>query len=432
MRYLPLLFAIALAAIPVDASAQGAVILVVDALGSSYLAPHTATYTSGAAIPPVGLGSFDRASARYQLKVPVPSTEYGHAVIVTGYSNASQPTVAYYHSTVFDVLKDDGYLALGIMENGDTHEMMGKLDAIVHNKNGSVARPDFDFVKNDPDLPADIERMMRNYSGTPPDRAGKGAAEPCINYNAWGLGFTRDLVQYMGTYHPGLDYVLIVNIGGLDESGHNLGYGGYRAVLSGLDGDLGGLIDACAASDTILMITGDHGMSFKNETAKGSHASPAVAARNESLLVPLLIYSNKTAGGGGVYGQECLAPTLLSMLDEPDTLSMGDGEPLPVKEKPALYLRSKRPVSVAVTGGGLSLSKTVNGTERVGDLEKRDYTISYGGIRKNIYLAHDLLLDVGDGGPGPAHGDPWMIYLAAAGVSIAGIGTALRMAWMKK
>ena len=432
MRCLPIIILIALSFAPLQASAGGAVIVVVDALGSSYLSPNTATYVSGGTIPPVEVTAFDRADARYQLKVPVPSTEFGHAVIVTGYSNASEQTVAYYHSTIFDVLQDDGYLTMGIMENGDTPEMLGELDAAVHNMNESIYDPDYEFVQNDGNMPADIVRMMSEYPRTPPAKAGKGAYAPYINYNAWGLGFTRDLVRYMAGHHPGQDYILIVNVGGLDSAGHNLGCDGYRAVLSGMDDDLSGLVDACKASGTVLMVTGDHGMSFKNEGAKGAHASQNVAYREESLMVPLLIYSNVTARGEGPSGQESIAPTLLAILDEPNTLGMSDGEPLPVKEKPTLYLDSKDHENITITGPNFNTTLSFSGIYRIKGLEKGDYLVSYGSVQKAIQLDHDEIVEIREDGQSAPATPPWMVYLAVAGISVAGIGIALTLAWLRK
>ncbi|WP_174590862.1 alkaline phosphatase family protein [Methanocella conradii] len=339
MRCLPLCLLLFLAAFQVSACAQGAVLIIVDGLGSSYLNSHVATYANGAHIEPISLKSFGEAIAQYQLKVPVPATEYGHAVIVTGYSNASQETLTYYHATIFDALKDDGYLALGILENGDSKEMLGELDAAVHNKNKSIYKPDIEFLSRDQNVPADIAYMMESHARLGESKAGKDPYKPYIEYNEWAVGFATDVVRYMGERHPGQNYVLIVNAGGLDSAGHNFGYDGYRAVLMGLDDAMGGLVDACEETGTVLMVTGDHGMSFPDQGKKGSHSASDVASRNESVLVPLLIYSNITAISGGVYGQECLAPTLLSLLDEPNTLSVCDGEPIPIKDRPALYLK---------------------------------------------------------------------------------------------
>lgn len=432
MRYIPVLLLIGLIVLSPDACARGAVLVIIDGLGSSYLSSHTASYVSGGAIEPVEVKAFGRADAQYQLKVPVPATEFGHAVIVTGYSGASQEVVTFYHATIFDALKDDGYIALGILENGDTNEMLAELDACVHNEDHSIYDPDFKFIENGNNIPSTVAHMMKGYPVLPPGKAGKDPYARYIEYNAWALGFTTDLVAFMNESYPNMDYILIVNAGGLDSAGHNFGYKGYRAVLSGLDGDIDGLIDACEASGTLLIVTGDHGMSFPDDSKKGSHAAPQVASRNESLLVPLLIFSNITMESGGIYGQECLAPTLLSLLDEPDTMSLGDGEPLPVKERPALYLRSKSPVSVTVSGNGLNASASFSGLYHIKGLEKGGYMVSYGGTQTTVHLVHDEILDLKEGGQSPPVVPPWMAYVAVAGISVAGICVALKLAWMRR
>jgi 2,3-bisphosphoglycerate-independent phosphoglycerate mutase len=432
MHYIPIILLFALALIPLNVSADSAVIVVVDALGSSYLVPHEASFMDGEVIHPVDVKAFDKADAQYQLKVSVPSTEFGHAVIVTGYSNASEQTVSYYHSTIFDVLRDDGYISFGIMENGDTPEMLGELDAAVHNANESVSHPNYQFVDNGGKVPDDVIRMMKEYSHDLPDKAGRDEYASYINYNAWGLGFTRDLVRYMNVNHPDCNYVVIVNVGGLDTAGHNQGYDGYKAVISGLDDDMCSLVDACKTSGTILMVTGDHGMSFKNETARGAHASPNVAFRKESLLVPLFIYSNVTPPDSGIYGQECIAPTLFTMLEEPDTMSLSNGEPLPVKENPTLFLRSKSPVPVNVTGRHRNISATVEGIYKIAGLEKGDYTVRYGNADHIIKLSHDEVVDLNEAAQEALPVPPWMAYAATAVISFVGIAAALKLAWARK
>jgi hypothetical protein len=428
---LPLMLFIALALFPLSASAHGAVLLIIDGFGSSYLTSGSATYAGGTPINPISLDFVGRADAEYELKVPVPATEYGHAVIVTGNSNASPEMVSYYHATIFDALKDDDYLALGILQNGDSKEMLGKLDAVVREKNDSIYNPYFEYVQSGNCTPA-ITRAMKEHPRLPASKAGKDPYAPYIKYNAWALGFARDMVSYMNESYPGKDYFLMINVGGLDSGGQNTGYEGYRAILSGMDRDVGAHIDACEASDTILMITGDHGMSFKEATTRGTHSAPDVASREESLMVPLLIYSDKARGGNGTYGQECLAPTLLAMLDEPNTMSMSDGKPLPVKEKPSLYLRSRSPVHAAVTGNGLDISAAFDGLYKITGLDKGDYLVSSGGVQKAIRLDHDELVDIGEDGPSPPAVPPWMVYLAVAGISAAGITIALALARMRR
>ncbi len=432
MRYLLVLLIAAFLSLSPSASAQGAVIVVIDGLGSSYLSGHAATYASGMNIDAIPMQSFDAAGAYYQLKVPVPATEYGHAVIVTGYSNISPEEVTCYHTTIFDALHDDGYLALGILENGDSREMMGELDAAVGEENHSIYSPDFHFVVNGQNVPSNVAGFMRDYPGLSKIKAGKDPYGPYIRYNSWSLDFARDTVEYMNKSDHGADYVLIVNAGGLDSAGQNLGYDGYKAVLEGMDKDLAELIETCRRSGTILMITADHGMSFPDEKSKGSHANAIAASRNESLLAPLFFYSNIAAGVGGTYGQECMAPTLLSLLDEPNTLSMSDGTPMPVKEKPTLFLMSETPVKVTVTGPGLNLSAGFNGTYRLTRLEKGEYLIQYNGKQEKIRLEYDTVVELRKDGQDTGALPPWIAYGTATIISIAGIAISLRLVWARR
>jgi len=246
----------------------GAVIVIIDGMGSAYLAGQSATYAGGMPIDAVDMRSFEAADAYYRLKVPVPATEYGHAVIVTGYSNVSPEEITYYHATIFDALHDEGYLALGILENGDSKEMIGELDAAVRENNHSIYNPEFQFITNEPDVPSNVARMMEGHPRLTKTKAGKDPYEPYIRYNSWALGFARDAVAYMNESGQGADYVLIVNAGGLDSAGQNLGYDGYRAVLEGMDEGLMALVETCRSSGTILMITADHGMSFPDDTGR--------------------------------------------------------------------------------------------------------------------------------------------------------------------
>jgi len=165
-----------------------------------------------------------------------------------------------------------------------------------------------------------------------------------------------------------------------------------------MDEGLMALVETCRSSGTILMITADHGMSFPDDTGRGSHANAMAASRNESLLVPLLMYTNLPVKDGGTYGQECLAPTLLSLLGEPNTLSMSDGEPLPVKEKPTLFLISKYPVNATITGPRLDISAGFNGTYRLTQLERGDYLIQYDGKQETVHLGHDMVVELRKGG----------------------------------
>lgn len=413
--------------------AQSAVILVIDSFGSSYVYNNNpVTYTSGAAIPRVHLSAVDEADGHYTLRVPVPETEHGHSVIVTGYSDAMADTLPYDNATIFDVLRDRGYLCLGIMETGDTNNMIGNLDIAVREKNDSIYQPYFEFIQNDKNAPEGIVNMMKSYPVLNKTKPGKDQNAAYIRYNNWSLGFAARLVDFMNNSEPGMNYILLANNGGLDEAGHTLGSDGYEAVMAGLDPGLQELIDACYRANVTLLVTGDHGMSFKDANSKGSHASADVATRNESTLVPLLIYSNnKEVKGSGLYTQEDLAPTLLSLLDCPNTLSMCDGASLPVKDRPTLYIRSKQPVNVTLTGLKSSDIISFSGIYEIKSLAQGIYSIRSGDYEKDIDLRADMLVDIPEEGQTSSALPLWSAYAAAGVVSIAGIVAALKFVWRK-
>lgn len=414
-------------------NAQSAVILVIDSFGSSYVYyDNVASYVSGGTLQKVKMISVDEADGHYTLQVPVPETEHGHSVIVTGYSDAMADTLPYDNATIFDVLRDRGYLCLGIMETGDTNNMLDNLDIAVREKNDSIYKPHFEFILNDKNAPEDIVNMMKSYPVLNETKAGKDPNAAYIRYNNWSLCFATDLVDFMNDSEPGTNYILLANAGGLDEAGHTLGSGGYEAVMNGLDPGLQELIDACYSANVTLLVTGDHGMSFKDASSKGSHASADVATRNESTLVPLLIYSNsKEVKGSGLYTQEDLAPTVLALLDCPDTLSMCDGQSLPVKDRPSLYLRSQRQVNVTLTGMKSSDLISFSGIYAVKDLDQGKYSIKSGEYEKNIDLKADMLVDIPEEGQTSSALPLWSAYAAAGVVSIAGIIVALKLVWRK-
>lgn len=408
-----------------ESSAEhSAVVLILDGASSMYMYPENhAEYADGTPIGHTVLSSIDRAHARYELSAPVPQTEYGHAVIVTGFSNATGETVSYHHATIFDALRDEGYILIAIMEKGDSGCMIAEQDLAVVEKNNSVYSPNIRFIQNNDRAPEDLAMLMREYPGIPHTKAGKDKFGPYVKYNSWAIGFAGEIVRHMYTNHPDKKYLLTVNAGGLDSAGHSTGYEGYSAAISGLDTGLSSLIDTCNDTGTPLIVTGDHGMSFRYPGSKGSHASQDVSWRKESKQVPLLIYCDRhlDTAQKRVYGQECFAPTVLGLMEVPDTLSMRDSTPLSIIERPSIYVRTAVPANVTIRGEGHNESAVVNGMKRFGPLEKGNYTVIIGEDEKEVRLDHDALIEKTDEYDHGSQETSWAPYAAASIVSLCGL-----------
>lgn len=310
---------------------QSAVLLIIDGMGASYVCDDMhASFVNGGTISPVLMRCFANADALYTLRVAEPKTEIGHAVIATGYSRADSETVSFHDATIFDSVKKQGYLSIAIMEKGDSGYIIAEQDIAVHEKNNSVYDPLVIIEANGRDTPYDLAMMIGDYPALTAQKRGKDPYAAYAAYDTWALDYAAYTVSFMQAQYPGEKYLLTVNVGGADSAGHNLGYDGYSMAIRGVDGNISGLIDACRKSDTLLIITADHGMSFMDEKSRGSHSNEAVASRNESLLVPLLIMGkNIIQNDSGIYGQERLAPSLLALMGCRNTLSMCDGALLP-------------------------------------------------------------------------------------------------------
>lgn len=410
----------------ISTAEKNAVLVIVDGMGASYVYPEMSPECiDGTPLDKVSLEIMDQATARYTLKAPVPKTEYGHAVLATGYSGGEDETLTYYEATIFDSLRKQGYMCIAVMETGDTAYMLGEMDAVVRDGNNSILAPDFRYTVNDDRVPAGVQAIMSaNLSiGTP---GGNDKITAYRRYDNWSLDKATELVRYLESSCPGQKYLITVNVAGTDFAAHENGFDAYSATLEGLDPGLAELAAVCRESGTVLAITADHGMSFKSQSSRGAHSSAEAMVRNESLLVPLMIYTDEQAHGStDIYGQECVAPTLLSLMGCPQGMTMCDGEAISWNDRPALQLEAMGPVNVTLTGPGFKKTVPVNGTLRMGGLEKGEYRIESAGHIQGVYLAHDTVVRLATSSPGQSELPAFAMFLAAGCIAAAGIAIAM-------
>jgi hypothetical protein len=246
-------------------------------------------------------------------------------------------------------------------------------------------------------------------------------------YDEWAINKAIDLVRYMNSSCPEQKYLLIVNVAGADSASHESDFAAYSSTVAGLLPGLSELAETCQGSGTIMVVTADHGMSFKSKASRGTHASGSAAERNESLLVPLLIFTDEDVRvDNAVYGQQSVAPTLLSLMGCPNRMSMCDGEPLPWNGRPALQLQSGKPANATISGpGGFEKTVIANGTLRLCGLEQGDYRIESGGRVQVVCLTHDTIVQLAAATPSKSELPAFAMFLGAGVLAAAGIAAAM-------
>jgi len=309
------------------AAPQGLVLVVVDGLGSPYVYPEHDPYAlDGTPLEKAVLYNLtgDGGARVLDLRVRVPETSKSHSILVTGSLEAEPGLLG---PTIFDAARRSGLLCLAVLQRGDFLEMVTEQDLALYFEDNSVeAQPSLALRDGSPQ---DLQQLMERWRDLMPAYVTGKDATAYAAYGCWGIDAAADLVRNMGPRK----FLLIVNVGSADSSGHYQGLDGYLQCIRSLDGPLGRLQEACQEKDVVLIVTADHGMAFPNQQSRGGHASEKYAERLESLRVPLAAFGPGVddLNLGGIWFQEDLAPTVLDLLDIPGNLST-EGRALPILE----------------------------------------------------------------------------------------------------
>ncbi|MCQ1535657.1 phosphoglycerate mutase [Methanosarcina sp. KYL-1] len=323
---------------PVNSPA-GAVVLIADGMSAPFIYPELTPYAIDGnplekallkTIPEIG-----EDSARVlEFRAPQTFTEGGHSVLVTGNSKADSEMASFRDATVFDVLHGEGYLCIAVMEKGDSWSICSEQDAILRDKNNSmkdlqIVLEQYDHSPEAPRVPPGLIALMEEEAGKAPGYvSSKETRERYSGYNRWGLDAACAIVEYMAENRQGQKYLLTVNVGAVDMSGHYRGSYGYIDCIESLDAELAPLYGLCRENNIAFILTADHGMGFSSEGSKGGHQSEKYSVTDEARMVPLIVHARDVERGvlRGEFGQEDFAPTLLGVLDVPERPRFADGE----------------------------------------------------------------------------------------------------------
>jgi len=310
-----------------QAQPSGAVLLVVDGLGASYVYPeHRAYALDGAPLEGAVLFNLTGGGARaLDVRVPVPETTKSHSVLITGNSGTNPDRLG---PTIFDAARANGYLCLAVLERGDAMPVLQEMDGVLYLGENALhgAEPIPGFRAS---APANLSPIFQKWRDRFAWYSAPQGVAGYAGYDAWALDAAADTVQNLS----GQRFLMLVNVGAVDSAGQNLGADGYRRTVQALDMPLGRLAEICRQNNVLLAVTADHGMVFPSATGKGGHLAEKYAARPEALRVPLVFLGPgvEELNLAGRWSEVDIAPTLLGILNISGNLTK-EGKSLPIRE----------------------------------------------------------------------------------------------------
>jgi 2,3-bisphosphoglycerate-independent phosphoglycerate mutase len=409
-----------------EASPIGAVIVVVDGLGASYVYPeHNAYALDGSPLQKAVLFNLTGGGARaVDVTVPVPETTKSHSVLITGNSKVDPEAIG---PSIFDAVRRKGYLCLAVLERGDSMPVLQKMDAVLYLGDNSLhgAEPTPGFREN---VPVGIRTLFQEWRDRFADYTAPAGLPGYAGNDAWGLDAARDIVEHL----PGQPFVMLVNVGAVDSAGQNLGATGYLQTVQALDGPLGQLNEACRKNNVLLVITADHGMCFPDTKGKGGHSADKYAGRLESLRVPLVFIGPgvEELNLGGRWSEMDIAPTVLGLLNISMNLT-AEGNPLPIREGYNLQVAGAPAGMELWRGEALIANGIIGGDYNFRGLPLGLYTLKSGSRSWQVLLNGDKMMDLA-GKAAPSGDMKKMIgIILILAINLAGIAVIIRI-WKRE
>lgn len=370
---------------------QGAVVLVIDGMGSSYVYPEYGTQAralDGGVLGKAALFSLAGGARVLDVRVPVPGA--GHNVLVTGCPWADEPLEG---TTVFDLAREKNVTCVALLQKGSLPLALEQDAFLLFGEGVAVALDAEPVVGTRAGLSPDLVSRLQGWRDQFPAYAAGCGIDGCIGSNTWGLDAAVDLVM---TLDP--PFVLLVDLGGVEDAGRLLGPEAYLEAIASLDEPLARLVQACEGQDLLLLVTADGGMTFSDR----GQIDPG---RMESLRVPVVFM-----GPGvddllltGAWSQADIAPTVVEMLGLDGSLSRSEGAVMPVRKRYDLEVRGIDPADVVRVrrDGGLVAEVAGDSGYIFRGMDRGAYTVGVGRRSVPVCLNGDGLLDLATTGRTP-------------------------------
>jgi hypothetical protein len=377
---------------------NGAILLIVDGMGASYLSAYNYTPLDFNGVP---LKKARTANLSYiaskgviveDIRALLPDTQRGHAIILTGYSKADVEIFNYMDASIFDLLHSKGYLCIAIMQKGDFASIIAKQDLAIYDSSNSIDNPALEFEKkHQTPLANHMLKLMEKLPIYLKDAKG---IEKYAQYNRWALESANSIANYMLNNCAGEKFFITINAAGVDLAAHAYDAARYIEVIEELDGLLPELYETCARNNLLLIITSDHGMKFSTSNSRGGHASDKYSGFLESQRIPLVIYfpSIESKLISNTHEQRDIAPSILSALDIIELPVYADGKAIPIRSYINLKIVSDEQLDVKIMREKELIAETFASNVTFYGLNAGNYTIYLNGEVKQLNLSADEVL----------------------------------------
>jgi hypothetical protein len=267
-----------------NASPQNIVLLIFDGLGELHLNNE---------LTPNIMGYMHRGFTSTNMKVRIPSTTESHSVLFTSQYNKTYDWRAYSNSvslpnnSLFDSARSKNYTVLGVMGQGDAEGVVGKMDAILHDPHWSDWEQFNSSLTINKNISQELQTTFENHNNL---SAYKGRSNSIfVDYDWWTADALSGVLNTLSNTSE--KFLLVSNFAGTDHGGHS-GPSDYAETLEAVDLQAQQVLDTLMKTgiieNTILIITADHGMCFR-EGSYGEYGYHASCSLPEAMRIPFIV-----------------------------------------------------------------------------------------------------------------------------------------------
>jgi len=267
-----------------DAAPKNVVMLIFDGMGYTYLNDE---------LTPNLAGLQYRGFTSTNMRVRIPSTTQSHSILFTSQNKKNWDwrslahTVSLPDNTIFDSAHRKDYLTLGVMGQGDSREVVGKMDAILHDPYNNWEQFKSNLTING-NISNSLTQVFSAYNNLSEYQDQTNSIY--VDYDQWTADSISGIIRELAIDQE-QNFLLVSNFAGTDHGGHS-GPSDYWETLAAADLQAKQVLDTLLETElienTLLVITADHGMCFR-EGSYGEYGYHASCSKEEAIRIPFIV-----------------------------------------------------------------------------------------------------------------------------------------------